>query len=306
MSARCQVFCWILVSWSLGAVNGCEKPRFDRKQRATITSLRLSARLTPPPSPSNRVADNPDAVTLGRALFFSKALSGDGSLSCASCHRPELFYVDGLPRSKGVKETLRNAPTVVGSAFHTWFYWDGRRDSLWSQALIPIESADEMGGNRVDAIRVVKRSPELSRAYRAAFGESPPSLEGLPGANPFGTAEQKRAWAGLGAQVQERVNRVFSNLGKSLASFQRTLRPTPGAFDAYVTSLERGQRSDYSDEARHGLELFIDDEKTRCLRCHNGPLFTNYDFHNIGTGNFDGERLDFGRVFGVRALKLDP
>ncbi|MEO1482928.1 MAG: cytochrome c peroxidase [Myxococcota bacterium] len=283
----------------LAALVACDAPRFDAKQRALLASLQLPKELAP--SPSNRFADRVDAAALGRSLFFMPELSGSKAISCATCHSPDRYYTDGRKRSMGVGKTLRNAPTLVGAGHHSWFYWDGRRDSLWSQALIPLEAPDEMGGSRTAVLRTVYDTPELRSAYLRVFGEAPPKVHDLPDANPFGSPEQREAWAALAPDRQEPINRAFANIGKALAAFQRTLEPAPSRFDAYVST-----GTGFTDLELRGLELFIDDGRTRCLRCHNGPLFSNLDFHNIGTGNFDTEPLDFGRVFGVRAVKRDP
>ena len=82
-----------------------------------------------PPGNSNAVADNPDAVELGQRIFFDKRFSANGKVSCASCHKPELYFTDGLQVSKGIDTGTRNAPTVVGASYHVWFFHDGRADS---------------------------------------------------------------------------------------------------------------------------------------------------------------------------------
>ena len=287
----------------------------DSSDDWTASELRILASLTlaslgsPPNNPSNRVADDKDAGELGKALFFDQRLSGDGKQSCASCHIPDLHFTDGLPRSKGAGELLRNAPTVVGSAYQRWFYWDGRRDSLWSQALIPIESQDEMGSSRIAALRLVFfEDKNLREMYEKVFGEVDPEVFALlpDHAGPFADNEGRSAWFALSAEEQRSVNKAFANLGKALEAYQRTLMPVESRFDRYVAELLDDGASDLltADEIA-GLSLFIDNEKTQCLQCHNGPLLTNGDFHNIGTGVFSGERLDFGREIGLRAVLMD-
>jgi cytochrome c peroxidase len=106
-----------------------------------------------PPNPTNAFADDPRAARLGQRLFFEKRFSRNGEISCATCHDPARAFSDGLPRSQGVAEALRNAPTVLNAAHQRWLFWDGRADSLWAQALSPIENPLEMGSNRVRAAR---------------------------------------------------------------------------------------------------------------------------------------------------------
>ncbi len=281
----------------------------DREQ--LLKSLLLDDSVLPPPSPSNRVADNPKAAELGERLFFDPRLSANGKLSCASCHQPERFFTDGLPRAQGMQETARNTPTVIGAGHLKWFYWDGRRDSLWSQALLPLEAADEMGSDRVSITRLVGKDRQLRAAYEAAFGPWPldKAEQSLPdAAGPFGDSSFRAAWSALDRRSQQSVNRVFANLGKALAAWQRTLPNPVSRFDRYVAaelSPDESATEWLTADERAGLELFLDEERTHCLRCHNGRWMTNGDFHNIGTGTFSGDRLDFGRVFGIRALSMD-
>lgn len=276
-----------------------------------LASLRLSAAGPPPESPSNRVADSKTARRLGAKLFFDARLSGSGELSCASCHEPGRYFTDGLPRSRGVAETGRNAPTVVGSAYLSWFYWDGRRDSLWAQALIPIEAPDEMGGSRLHAVRLVGTDTEYRQAYEDLFGGFPAELlsADLPEhAGPFATGQGSEAWWRIPRSMQKKINRTYSNIGKAIAAYERTLLPQPARFDRYVESLlveEETPDAELSEDEIAGLRLFIDGERTPCLQCHNGPLLTNGGFHNIGTGNFEGEQLDLGRILGLRAVLMD-
>lgn len=276
-----------------------------------LASLRLSAAGPTPESPSNRVADDEIARELGAKLFFDSRLSGNGKLNCASCHQPGRYFTDGLPRSRGVAETGRNAPTVVGSAYLSWFYWDGRRDSLWAQALIPIEAPDEMGGSRLAAVRLVGSDPDYRNSYEKLFGAFPDELlsEDLPEhAGPFAAGDGAQAWKRMPGALQKNINSVYANIGKTIAAYERTLLPQPSRFDRYVDALlgdDQVEAAKLDDDEIAGLRLFIETERTPCLQCHNGPLLTNGGFHNIGTGTFQGERLDFGRVFGLQAVLMD-
>jgi cytochrome c peroxidase len=109
--------------------------------------------------------------------------------------------------------------------------------------------------------------------------------------------------------VRRRINQVYANVGKALAAYERTLLPRPSRFDRYISTLDTDPKSvtvsPLTADEIAGAKLFIDDRKTQCLRCHNGPMLTNGGFHNIGTGSFRGDRLDFGRVFGLRSVLLD-
>ena len=278
--------------------------------RATLASLHLSRAGAPPPRPSNRVADDPAAATFGRLLFFDPRFSADEKTSCATCHRPELAFTDGKARAVGAAGEGRNTPTVLGAAWQSWFYWDGRRDSLWAQALIPFEAPEEMGSDRVAVVRAVASDADYSKRYEALFGPLPaPDFKRLPEhAGPFAGPERRRAWIRLNAGDRGTVDSIYANLGKAIEAYQRTLRYRPTRVDRHVDVVlgrEAGP-SPLSAEERLGLSLFVDTERTDCLRCHNGPHLTNGDFHNIGTGTFTGARLDLGRAVGLTAVRMDP
>lgn len=299
----------LLFALALG-VAVAEPFAWSERERRVLQSFRLSALGPAPAQPSNAYADNADAAALGELLFFDTRLSANGELSCASCHEPSRYFTDGKPRGVGVNATGRNTMTVVGAAHQRWFYWDGRRDSLWSQALIPFEAPDEMGSSRTAVIRQLADDTDLLRRYEAIFGPLPRGLaaDRLPAhAGPYADKAGKRAWERLPRAQQRRVNRVYANLGKALGAYQRTLGYQPSRFDRYLEALAQGQADSslLSDKEKAGARLFMSADKTQCLQCHNGPTFSNGDFHNIGTGNFSGPHLDFGRVFGLQAVLMD-
>ncbi|MFO0687250.1 MAG: cytochrome c peroxidase [Myxococcota bacterium] len=285
-------------------------------ERSLLRSLAIDALPPVPPDPSNRVADDPDAARLGQLLFFDARLSSNGAVACATCHEPERFFTDGRAVSQGVGATNRNAPTVVGSAYAPWLFWDGRRDSLWAQALAPFESAAEMNVSRVEVVRQVARDPEAARLFRSVFGRDP--IEGDPArlprrASPFGDPATQDAWARMPAPDREAIDRSFADLGKALAAYQRRLVPGPGRFDRYVRSLGAAAAPSAEDGGdalspleRQGLALFLDPARTQCLRCHNGPLLTNQAFHRIGTELTADGFPEFGRFLGIQAALVDP
>jgi len=99
-----------------------------------------------PQDPSNAFADDPMAAELGHKIFFDPRFSANAKVSCATCHQPELAFTDGLPLAQGVGAVPGHTPTIIGMAYSPWFFWDGRKDSQWSQALGPMESPVEHGG----------------------------------------------------------------------------------------------------------------------------------------------------------------
>ncbi len=275
-----------------------------------MRSLRLDPDAPPPPSPGNRVADDAAAARLGHALFFDPGLSADGSVSCATCHQPERHFTDGLARSRGLGTAGRNAPSIVGAAHSPWQYWDGRRDSLWSQALSPLEADVEMGNTRTAVVAYVTRHPRYGPAYAELFGTLPPlgaDVLDTP-ASPYGDASVQDAWAALDEAQQSAVDTAFANIGKSIAAYERRIAPGRSRFDRYVDALADGRVDGADDQLtadeRAGLRLFADGSRSLCLRCHNGPHFSNHSFHRIGTARLTG--IDFGRFLGIQSLLLDP
>jgi cytochrome c peroxidase len=282
-------------------------PSWSEAERAVLRSLWIGNLGPVPADRSNRVADDPRAAALGHRLFFEVGLSGSGKISCASCHQPRNHFSDRRVKGRGATALDRNTPTVVGIAYSRWLYWDGRRDSSWSQAVAPIEAPGEMGGARVGALLAIARRADYRAAYEELFGPLP-DLAGLPrGASPQGNAGGKAAWGALSPGRQEAINRAFAGIGKAIAAYERRLVPAASAFDRYVEAVERGDAAGaariLSPRAVAGLKLFISDD-AQCLRCHNGPLLTSGEFHNIGTGvpARPTDRPDFGRSIGIQAL----
>jgi cytochrome c peroxidase len=280
-------------------------PTWSDSERAMLHSLWIGSLGPVPPDPSNRVADDPRAAALGHKLFFDPGLSGNGQIACASCHQPGKLFTDGRAKGHGLDDLDRKTPSLVGIGYSRWFYWDGRRDSAWSQALSPIEAPPEMNGTRVQALRLIASRLDYRSEYQSLFGPLP-DLDGLPErAGPSGEADAQAAWSVLPPARQEALTRAFVNIGKAIAAYERKLLPGASAFDRYVEAIERGDLSTadhlLSPRAVRGLKLFLSGN-TQCLKCHNGPLLTNGGFHNIGTGSLDGEHPDFGRSIGIQAL----
>ena len=138
----------------------------------TAEEVARIARMAPvaafPSDPTNRFADDERAAELGHRLFFDTRISPKG-VSCATCHDPAKHFTDGLPLARGIGVTTRNAPTVVDSGRRRWVGWDGKFDSLWSQALAPIENPVEMGSSR-ERLQQVVRDDAALRALDEAHG----------------------------------------------------------------------------------------------------------------------------------------
>lgn len=279
--------------------------RWSAQEKTVLASLSLK-RLPPMPAdPSNAVERRPAAIDLGRRLFSDARLSRNGAVSCASCHDPARQFQDGLPVSHGVGTGSRRAMPIVGAGRGPWLFWDGRKDSLWSQALGPLEDAVEHGTNRTRVAHLVTRHYRAD--YEAVFGALPP-LDGLPGdAGPKGDATEQAAWTAIDARRREDVSRVFSNIGKAIAAYEKSLHHKPTRLDDYLDAVLRGDttaRGDLlrADEAR-GLRLFIG--KAQCVSCHNGPLMSDQQFHNTGVPPRDPSRPDRGRAEATAKVRDD-
>lgn len=288
-------------------VHSCSEPSspvplvWSEEQLASILSL--SPLPTLPASPSNRHADDERAARLGHELFFDARLSRDGSISCASCHKPALYFSDGQRRAVGMSQVERHTPSLVGAQWSTFLDWDGRKDSLWSQALGPIAGEHEMGSNPLSAARLVRDG--YRESYSEVYGELPADLDAI-----LDTAQREadhERWGKLASDQAAKIDRVFANLGKALEAYQRRLLPQPAAFDRFVEELRAGDAKGgghLSPAALRGLRSFIGD--AGCINCHNGPLLSDQAFHNVGLPPLTRRSLpDPGRSRGVELLLAD-
>ena len=273
---RCGVALALSLGLSAGVPHATAQPLldFDADEIARI------ARHGPwPPAPqrdpSNRVEGAAAAVAFGGALFSDRRLSADGSLSCASCHRPERAFQDGQAVARGREVGVRNTPGLLDVAQQRWFGWDGAHDSLWAASFAPMLARGEMGQS-VDRLAALVRShPGLAAGYRSAFGQPP------------GPDDE----------------RVVVDLAKALAAYQATLVSPRTEFDEFRDALLRGDRTSaasYPLAAQRGLRLFVGE--ARCNLCHHGPLFTNGEFADVGVPFFVPGGVDGGRHRGLQAL----
>ncbi len=227
------------------------------------------------PDPSNRVSGRPEAVALGRDLFFDPRLSGNGKSSCATCHLPARLFADGKPRGEGFVQLDRNTPGLLDVRHNRWFGWDGAADSLWSQSLRPIVDRREMGASTSHVGALVRGDALMAERYRRTFGTAPTDDD-----------------------------TVTVNVGKALAAFQETLVSGRTPFDAFRDAVARGDRGEadrYPAAAQRGLKIFVG--RGNCAVCHFGPNFTNGEFGDVGIPFFAAPgRVDPGRHEGIRKL----
>jgi len=191
-------------------------------------------------------------VELGKTLFFDPRLSLNMKQSCGTCHNPDLGFGDGLATGLGTMGggLGRNTPHLYNLAWNVTFFWDGRADSLEEQALGPIEAAGEMNmplEKLIPRLQTVKYYQDM---FKAVYGDG--------------------------------INKA--NIGKAIASFERTLNANNTPFDKYLA----GNKTAMGPEAIRGLELFKG--KANCTGCHDGSNFTDNSYHNIGVKGDDKGR----------------
>ena len=276
--------------------------------------LRSSPLPTAPIDPSNQVADDPRAVELGRALFYDERLSSNGAISCATCHDPLLDWTDDKETAVGLSSFGTHTPSLWNVAFNRWYFWDGRADSLWAQAIQPWEHPDEMGGDRVSFTRTIQRDEELSSSYESLFGELPDTSLWPSSAKPLGEDSQdpmQLAWESMNEEAQRDSTQVLVNMAKAVAAFEREIVSGEAPFDRYVRGLKTGDPADLSaldEEQLFGMELFFNE--ARCHLCHHGPLFSDLEFHDVRLPyavDGAGEALrEFGRWEGIELVLKDP
>jgi cytochrome c peroxidase len=278
--------------------------RWSEAEVRTIRSLWIGELEPLEPDPTNRHGDDPRAVELGHRLFFDTRMSGNGEVACATCHLPHREFQDGVPLARGVGSTDRRTMPIAGTAYSPWQFWDGRKDTQWAQALGPLESPVEHGGTRALYVHVVARYYRTE--YEGLFG-SLPELAGIPhSAGPVEDAEARAAWERLAAGVQDDINRVYANIGKAIAAYERRIQYGPSRFDRYAeTLLASGRVPDgvLTREEISGLKLFLG--KAQCTDCHNGPLFTDNHFHNTGVPAVASLPEDLGRARGAKEVMED-
>ncbi len=218
-----------------------------------------------PPQPAN----NPltaEKISLGKKLFFDPRLSGDGNMSCATCHNPVFGWSDALPTAKGVKSKVlgRASPTIINSGFNEIQMWDGRKKSLEDQAMGPMEATVEMNMDTKKLFTWLNNNKGYKKEFENAF----------PG---------------------EKID--ANTVKKAIASYERTVISNNSPFDKWV----KGDKSAMTSQQVKGFKLFVG--KAKCVACHSEPNFTDSGFHNLGLKSWGNKNPDMGR-YAQRPLRL--
>ncbi len=196
-------------------------------------------------------------VELGRQLYFDTRLSKNNSVSCAFCHNPGTGFADARQFSIGAFGTAggRQAPTVYNTGFLPLQFWDGRAGSLEEQAIGPIHNPIEMAETHETVVPKISKIPGYQKQFQLIFGG--------------------------GASLQ--------HIAEAIAAFERTIVSQNSAFDKYML----GDHQAMDEAAVRGMALFKG--KARCVLCHNGPNFTDNQFHNLGVPQVGPLKEDLGR-----------
>jgi cytochrome c peroxidase len=284
------------------------RSEWNQDEITTLRGLWIGSLPALPPDPSNKVADDERAVALGQQLFFDTRLSVNGKVACASCHLPEQQFQDATPLGHGVGTTARRTMPIAGTAYSPWLFWDGRKDSQWAQALGPLESPVEHGGSRSQYAHLINEA--YRNEYQALFGPLPELSDAArfpAAAGPVADATARAAWERMAPADRDTITRIYANIGKAIAAYERKIMPGPSRFDQYVDALLKGDtdgmHAALTENEVAGLRLFVG--KGQCINCHNGPLFTNNDFHNTGVPAAPGLPEDTGRAKGVQQVLAD-
>jgi len=210
-------------------------------------------------------------VRLGRRLFYDARLSGNGTYSCASCHKQALAFSDGRAHALGStgQEHPRSAMSLTNVAFNASYGWASPKTrTLEAQMLVPMlnEHPIEMGlkGNEAAIVGRIASDEDDAALFREAFGVAQGAI-------------------------------TLDVIVKGIASFERTLVSADSPFDRY---LYRDDRSALTAEARRGMDLFFSD-RLACAQCHSGFNLSGPtihqgsapvppSFHNTGLYNVDG------------------
>jgi len=214
-------------------------------------------------------ADNPmtqEGFELGRRLFYDVRLSKDNSMSCASCHLPEMSFTDGTAFSTGVdgEQTRRSSMSLVNVGyFSDGLFWDGRAASLEEQALLPVTDAIELINTWTVVEDMMKADAEYPTMFRKAFGiEDTSDIDSLLAA-------------------------------KAISQFERALISYNSKYDKWV--IERDFSYEFTDSESRGQEMYFDLGSepggsglpdAQCFHCHEGVLFTNGQFFNNGLDDY--------------------
>ncbi|WP_308916681.1 cytochrome-c peroxidase [Jannaschia sp. LMIT008] len=257
----------------------------------------------PAPDRSNRLSGRAAAIELGRALFHDTGLSRSGDVACASCHATDGRMIPNERRPAGRDRAFRPVSPIAGAAHQDLLMRDGSVDSLWAQALRPLEHASEHDLTRTEVVAYV--AARHSDVVADLFDWDAFAVPKIA-ASPSGDVEARTAWTTLDPAARHRTNAMFADVGKAIASYVATI-PVPAS--RWDGMLRRAARTPAGPDAvpaavRRGFDVFTG--PGRCATCHFGPLFSDGDFHNVAMPDAPDALPDLGRQAGSIRLLSDP
>ncbi|MBP6699612.1 MAG: cytochrome-c peroxidase [Halioglobus sp.] len=230
---------------------------YDSLQDAGVGGLKTGL-------PTYRDGFTPQQIDLGRHLFFDPVLSGDGTVSCASCHNPALGFSDGRSLSIGANGNTvnRSAQSLWNVAFGQRFFWDARAATLEEQMRGPLYDEKEMANNPEQLLRTLNGIPLYRQLFQQAWPQD------------FQTAD-----AAISLRQVE----------TAIVAFQASLISLNSRYDQYA----HGYADALTRPEKEGMNVFRS-FVARCAECHTPPLFTNQQIAVIGTPELEGMAFDPG------------
>ncbi|WP_373848955.1 cytochrome-c peroxidase [Achromobacter insuavis] len=244
----------------------------------------------------------PAVVTLGQMLFFDARLSRKGQVSCASCHQPQRAFTDGLPLAVGEDKLMgrRRSTPLYAAPFAPRLFWDGRAASLKEQVMGPLHDPREMNHDAVGAVTRLRENDMYPARFLEAFGGAPAASSSTVASASSAAASTVSATAATTPVAQAPAASTPTSavdadrLARALAAYVASLRPEKTRFDDFLA----GRADALDDTELLGLHLFR--TQARCMNCHNGPLLSDHQFHNIGLSFYGRRNQDLGRYEATR------
>ena len=230
-------------------------------------------------------------IELGRQLYFDTRMSGDGTIACASCHHPDFGYARRDQFGVGIKGQTgnRNSPVSYNRLFSRAQFWDGRADSLETQAKGPIQSPIEHGSNHDDAVRAIAVVEGYQIQFEKIFGSGSVNIDNI--ARAIASFERVIVTGASSFDYYDQLKPFLDGFDEEdLAELKEE---EPETYAKYEVAKAGAEKHPMSDSAIRGHALFFS-EKVGCTACHVGANFTDEKYHNLGIG-MDQEEPDLGR-----------
>ncbi len=237
---------WALIALATLSLAGCKKkepPAPAAEQTADVEEAKPVAAAAEPLQPLPEKVDvNMDKVVLGRSLYHDTLLSGDSTLSCATCHTLDHGGAEPRKTSTGIRGQIGpiNSPTVLNSAYNFVQFWDGRAKDLQEQAAGPVENPIEMGANWDEVVDNIKKDEEYAATFARLYADGV----------------------------------TKDNVTDAIAEYEKSLI-TPSRFDAYL----RGDENAITEAEKRGYATF---KEVGCTACHTGVLAGGTMFQKMG------------------------